>query len=76
MEAAREARQPTTTKATRRETDQKLGIHVTGSKLDTGAAAGSIAAIVPRSSGKPIKLFRLGDATSNNIDLAAARAVL
>ena len=76
MEAAREAKQPTTTKATPRQSDQQLGIHVTGSPLDTGAPAGSIAAIIPRSSGKPIRLFRLGDASSTTIDLSDARAVL
>jgi hypothetical protein len=76
MEAAREARQATTTKPTKRDSDQKLGIHVTGSTLDDGSPAGSIAAVIPRASGKPIKLFRLGDRNTKNIDLAAARAVL
>jgi beta-lactamase superfamily II metal-dependent hydrolase len=75
MEAAREARQATTTRGTPRKTDQELGIHVTGSKLDTGTAAGSIAVLVPRVAGRPLRLFRLGDPPSGSIDLLAAREV-
>jgi hypothetical protein len=75
MEAAREARQATTTKGTPRKTDQELGIHVTGSKLDTGQPAGSIAVVVSRVSGRPLRLFRLGDTPSDAISLAAAREV-
>jgi beta-lactamase superfamily II metal-dependent hydrolase len=76
MEAAREARQATTTKAAARKSDQQLGIHVTGSKLDTGKPAGSIAVLVPRASGRPLRMFRLGDAPGARIDLAAARQIL
>ncbi|MGC4111134.1 MAG: MBL fold metallo-hydrolase [Nocardioides sp.] len=76
MEAAREARQPTTTKNTPRETDQVLGIHVTGSKLDTGAAAGSIAVVVPSGPRAPLKLFRFGDSPAKPVDLTQARRVL
>jgi len=76
MDAAREARQATTTKGTPRETDQQLGIHVTGSDLDSGTPAGSIAALISRAGGRPIRLFRLGDAPRTPIDLAAAREVL
>ncbi|HST46344.1 ComEC/Rec2 family competence protein [Jatrophihabitans sp.] len=76
MDAAREARQATTTKGLARESDQQLGIHVTGSSLDSGTPAGSIAAVVSRVSGRPIRLFRLGDAPRAPIDLAAAREVL
>jgi beta-lactamase superfamily II metal-dependent hydrolase len=76
MDAAREARQATTTKGLARESDQQLGIHVTGSELDTGAPAGSIAAVVSRVSGRPIRLFRLGDDPRSPVDLAAAREVL
>ena len=75
MEATREARQATTTKGTPRKTDQELGIHVTGSKLDTGKPAGSIAVVVSRVSGRPLRLFRFGDTPSGAIDLAAAREV-
>jgi beta-lactamase superfamily II metal-dependent hydrolase len=75
MEAAREARQPTTTKHTVHKTDQELGIHVTGSKLDTGKPAGSIAVVVSRVSGRPLRLFRFGDTASGAIDLTAAREV-
>jgi beta-lactamase superfamily II metal-dependent hydrolase len=76
MEAAREARQATTTSGTARKTDQDLGIHVTGSKLDSGEAAGSVAAVVSRTSGRAIKLFRLGDSPGAAVDLGNARQVL
>jgi hypothetical protein len=76
MDAAREARQATTTKGLARESDQQLGIHVTGSELDSGAPAGSIAAVLSRVGGRPIRLFRLGDAPRSPVDLAAAREVL
>jgi hypothetical protein len=75
MEAAREARQATTTKGTPRKNDQELGIHVTGSRLDSDKPAGSIAALVSRVSGRPVRLFRFGDTPSGAIDLAAARGV-
>lgn len=75
MEAVREARQATTTKGTPRKTDQELGIHVTGSMLDSGKPAGSIAVLVSRVSGRPLRLFRFGDTPSGAIDLAAAREV-
>jgi hypothetical protein len=75
MEAAREARQATTTKGTPRKTDQELGIHLTGSMLDTGKPAGSIAVVVSRNARKPLRLFRFGDAPGGAIDLLAAREV-
>lgn len=73
MEATREARQATTTKATPRMTDQELGIHLTGSTLDTGKPAGTIAVLVSRVSGRPLRIFRFGDTVSGAIDLSAAR---
>ena len=76
MDAAREARQATTTKGLARESDQQLGIHVTGSELDSGGPAGSIAAVISRVGGRPIRLFRLGDGPRSPVDLAAAREVL
>lgn len=76
MEAAREARQATTTKGTARQSDQKLGIHVTGCKLDTGKPAGSIAVVVSRTAGRALRMFRMGDGPSGAIDLGAAREVL
>lgn len=75
MEAAREARQATTTKGTPRKTDQELGIHVTGSKLDTGKPAGSIAVVVSKIAQRPLRLFRFGDAPAGAIDLNDAREV-
>jgi beta-lactamase superfamily II metal-dependent hydrolase len=76
MEAVREARQATTTSGAARKSDQELGIHVTGSKLDTGKPAGSIAVVVSRVAGRPLRLFRFGDAPGGAIDLGAAREVL
>jgi hypothetical protein len=76
VDAAREARQATTTKGAARESDQRLGIHVTGAELDSATPAGSIAAVVSRVAGRPIRLFRLGDAAGSHVDLAAAREVL
>lgn len=75
MEAAREARQPTTTKGTARKSDQELGIHVTGSKLDSGKPAGSIAVVVSNVAQRALRLFRFGDTPTASIDLAAAREV-
>lgn len=76
MEAAREARQATTTKGAARQSDQKLGIHVTGCKLDTGKPAGSIAVVVSRTAGRKLRMFRLCDGPAAAIDLTAAREVL
>ncbi|HEX8093179.1 ComEC/Rec2 family competence protein [Jatrophihabitans sp.] len=76
MDSAREARQATTTKGLARDSDQQLGIHVTGSYLDSGAPAGSIAAVISRVSGRPIRLFRMGDEPRSPVDLTAAREVL
>jgi metallo-beta-lactamase superfamily protein len=76
MDAAREARQATTTKGLARDSDQQLGIHVTGSVMEGGAAAGSIAAVISRVSGRPIRLFRMGDAPRSPVDLGVAREVL
>jgi beta-lactamase superfamily II metal-dependent hydrolase len=75
IEAAREARQATTTKGTPRKTDQELGIQLTGSRLDSGKPAGSIAVLISRASGRPLRLFRFGDTPASPIDLAAAREV-
>ncbi|MEO6700436.1 MAG: MBL fold metallo-hydrolase [Jatrophihabitantaceae bacterium] len=75
MEAAREARQATTTRATTRKSDQLLGIHVTGSKLDSGTPAGSIAVLVPRAAGRPLRLFRMCDTPGAVIVLDSSREV-
>jgi beta-lactamase superfamily II metal-dependent hydrolase len=72
MEAVREARQPTTTDSADRKPDYVLGVHLTGSKLESGDEMGSIAAVVG-SSGKPIRLFRFMDAPETHIDLHKAR---
>lgn len=76
IEAAREARQATTTTNTPRGSDQQLGIHVTGALLGTtGQPCGSIAVVVPSNPGQRPKLFRLMDRPTPKIDLKDARAV-
>jgi hypothetical protein len=65
----------TTTKGTPRKTDQEVGIQLTGSRLDSGKPAGSIAVLISRASGRPLRLFRFGDTPAGPIDLAAAREV-
>lgn len=77
MEAAREARQQIAKSGLPRLTDHELGIHVTGSHLDDAANTplGSIAALVPPSSGQPIRLFRLMDTRAQPADLTGAREI-
>jgi hypothetical protein len=75
MEATREARQATTSSKAQRHTDHELGIHLTGSKLDSGEPLGSIALLVPLKPSAHMRLFRLMDATTRSVDLAAAREV-
>ncbi len=72
MEAAREAVQATTQSGAARLDDDALGIHLTGSRLDSGGPLGSIALLVPRDTA-PLRLFRLLDPPDGEIDLAAAR---
>jgi hypothetical protein len=75
MEAVREARQATTTKRTPRKADDLLGIHITGGTTETGAAVGSIAAVVRPTTRNKIQLFRLFDEPDDPVDLAKARLV-
>lgn len=77
MEAVREAKQATTTKGGDHSSDHELGIHLTGAKLDgrDGQPLGSIALVIPHQVRSPIRLFRLMDAPSDDIDLTAAREV-
>lgn len=78
MEAAREARQATTTSKDRRLTDHELGIHLTGSIMTRtgGAPLGSIALLIPRSPTEKIRMFRLMDPPGQPIDLGHAREVI
>jgi hypothetical protein len=79
VEAAREARQPTTTRGTDRLPDHKLGIHYTGGSCETGDGRadplGSIGLIVPPGPRSPMRLFRFMDRSAEPIRLAAAREV-
>jgi hypothetical protein len=77
MDAAREARQATTTSGAARLTDHELGIHVTGAVLDDDdrTAVGSLVALVPRQPSHAIRLFRMMDGDDDLIDLAKAREV-
>ena len=78
MDAAREARQATTTSGAARLTDHALGIHVTGAVLDDAAhtVLGSLAVVVSGQPTRAIRLFRLMDDDKEMVDLAAAREVL
>jgi hypothetical protein len=78
MEAVREARQATTGSGAARLSDHELGIHLTGAVLRNRShtCQGSLAVLVPRAAGRPIRLFRLMDEAQQPIDLGAAREVL
>jgi hypothetical protein len=78
MDAAREARQASTTSGAARLTDHVLGIHCTGAVLDdaTHTSLGSIAMLVPRQASKQLRIFRLMDETEELIDLSKAREVV
>lgn len=76
IEAAREARQPSTSARVVRDSDQILGIHVTGAHLSDGHPAGSLALVVPVTGGTPMRLFRLMDSPKAAPRLASAREVI
>jgi len=80
VEAAREARQPTTTRGTERLPDHELGIHYTGGCGETGGAApeplGTIGMVIPPSPRAALRLFRFLDGPCEPVGLAAAREVL
>lgn len=77
MDAAREARQASTTSGAARLTDHALGIHVTGAVLDDDnrTALGSMAVMLPRQPSRGIRIFRLMDDENGLIDLQNAREV-
>jgi len=56
-----------------RSSDDKLGIHYTGSNLDSGDPAGSVGVIVAPSGSR--KLYRFGDNDDENVSLTNARRV-
>lgn len=78
MDAAREARQTTTTSGAARLSDHDLGIHVTGAVLRgrTRTPLGSLAVLVPRLAGNKIRIFRLMDRPQDAVDLTKAREVV
>ncbi len=77
MDAAREARQATTTSGAARLTDHALGIHVTGAVLDDTRKTplGSMAVMLPNQPSHGIRIFRLMDDNKDLIDLSNAREV-
>jgi beta-lactamase superfamily II metal-dependent hydrolase len=75
MEAAREAKQATASNGEPRQSDDELGIHITGSRTDTGHACGSIAVLVPSNPNRQMQLFRLMDTPKAKIKLDSARLV-
>ena len=72
MEAVREARQATTRSRAARHPDYRLGLHVTGSRLESGPEMGSIAAVIS-SGNRTIRLYRFLDPVRDDIDLDKAR---
>jgi beta-lactamase superfamily II metal-dependent hydrolase len=78
MDAAREARQATTSSDAARLTDHALGIHVTGAVLDDQAetALGSMAVLVSPQPSRGMRIFRLMDEAKDMIELASAREVI
>jgi hypothetical protein len=80
VEAAREARQPTTTRNSARVDDHRLGIHYTGGRGELGdgqaGPLGSIGLIVPPGQRSGMRLFRFLDGPGQPVSLAAAREVL
>jgi beta-lactamase superfamily II metal-dependent hydrolase len=58
-----------------RSKDFQLGIHYTSGTDDTGAALGSVGVIVPPP-GKPIQVWRFGDAPGRRLDLTKGRRVV
>jgi hypothetical protein len=77
MDAAREARQASTTSGAARLTDHVLGIYCTGAVVDDAARTGlgSIAMLVPRQASKQLRIFRLMDDSEDLIDLSKAREI-
>lgn len=69
MREAREAIAASPAKA--RSQDHQLGIHYTGSNLDTGEPAGSVGVILSAGGGR--KLYRFCEADDDVLSLAAAR---
>jgi competence protein ComEC len=57
----------------KRSADEKLGIHYTGSNLDTGGPAGSVALILHPGGGR--RLYRFCEPRDKPVDLATARLV-
>lgn len=78
MDAAREARQTTTTTQAARLSDHDLGIHVTGAVLrgKSNSPLGSVAVMLPQLPNGKIRLFRLMDAPKATIDLSKAREIV
>lgn len=71
QESLREGLQRTTSGRSTREKDHVLGIHYTGAKDDAEQPLGSMAVVMPPG-GEP-RLWRFGDTTGQNVDLAAGR---
>lgn len=75
QEIMREAREAIAgSPGAQRSPDHLLGIHYTGSELDTGGPAGSVGVVL--SPGGSRRVYRFCDASSSPLALAAARRVL
>jgi beta-lactamase superfamily II metal-dependent hydrolase len=75
VEAIREAKQPTTVNRAERKADDDLGIHYTAAvdDADEHSPLGTIALVVPPNPGSRLDLWRLGDATKEEISFDKAR---
>jgi hypothetical protein len=72
VEALREAIEPTSQKGTPHKPDYELGIHYTFGSDDAGAPLGSMALVISPG-GRKRELWRFGDRSTEQLQLAAAR---
>jgi hypothetical protein len=72
-QAIAEALSPTTRAGSEQLKDAELGIHYTGGLTDDGRPLGSIAMVVPAKVGGKLRMWRFGDGSRDDVDLAAAR---
>jgi hypothetical protein len=72
VEAIREGMEPTTS-GNKRSDDHAIGIHYTSAIDARKAKLGSIALMVPPKRGSALRMWRLGDAPGERIDLSNAR---
>lgn len=72
IEAIREGMEATTS-GNRRSQDHVIGLHYTSASDGQGTKLGSFALMIPPKRGSKLRMWRLGDASSDRIDLAKSR---